>query len=419
MAGPPPPSPGRRRLIDTAAGWMSSPVSWPATDPSPPSSPARWPPTPPAPGPGWSPTTSAGWSTTGGRNTGHPKTSSTTSPPATGPAADRTATATPAAAKSTTSSRSAKAATPTPPTWSGMPTRTPPQTRRRLAHPTTTRRHHPLDHPHRTQLRPTTRHLPHRPHPPQTGAGRRRGPTATVLTGNTEPAAAPPSDTGVVDDDRDVAAFADRARGYDDGWLGRLHHDVAQRVMSIALSATSTPNRVLDVGCGTGHLLRLLAQRCSHAVALRGVDAAAEMVRVARAASTDARIDVREGRAENLPFADGEFDLVVSTTSFDHWQDQQAGLAECARVLAQDGTLVLADLFSPLLTPTLIGSRRDKARTRPRAERLVTAAGLHVISWRNVYPLIGALVARRNTPSIDHTAGSGAAFSADTPPVER
>jgi SAM-dependent methyltransferase len=38
--------------------------------------------------------------------------------------------------------------------------------------------------------------------------------------------------------------------------------------------------------------------------------------------------------AERLPWPAATFDLVVSTTSFDHWTDQRAGLAECARVLA-------------------------------------------------------------------------------------
>jgi ubiquinone/menaquinone biosynthesis C-methylase UbiE len=38
------------------------------------------------------------------------------------------------------------------------------------------------------------------------------------------------------------------------------------------------------------------------------------------------------GVAEHLPFRDGSFDLVVSVTSFDHWSNQQAGLAESHRV---------------------------------------------------------------------------------------
>jgi Methyltransferase domain len=42
------------------------------------------------------------------------------------------------------------------------------------------------------------------------------------------------------------------------------------------------------------------------------------------------RLNFRQGQAEQLPLADETFDLVVSTTSFDHWQDQRAGLAERA-----------------------------------------------------------------------------------------
>jgi ubiquinone/menaquinone biosynthesis C-methylase UbiE len=84
---------------------------------------------------------------------------------------------------------------------------------------------------------------------------------------------------------------------------------------------------------------------------------------------------------------------VVSTTSFDHWADQRAGLAECARVLAPGGCLVLADLFSALLLPTLLAGRRGKARTRRRAARLLTAAGLHAPRWRRLYAVIIQAVA--------------------------
>jgi ubiquinone/menaquinone biosynthesis C-methylase UbiE len=66
---------------------------------------------------------------------------------------------------------------------------------------------------------------------------------------------------------------------------------------------------------------------------------------------------MRQNPASRLPWPAATFDLVVSTTSFDHWADQRAGLAECARVLAPGGCLVLADLFSVLL-PTLLAGRR-------------------------------------------------------------
>lgn len=55
------------------------------------------------------------------------------------------------------------------------------------------------------------------------------------------------------------------------------------------------------------------------------------------------------------------------------WADQRVGLGECARVLAPGGHLVLADLFSPPLVPTLLAGRRGKARTRRRASQLLSA----------------------------------------------
>jgi ubiquinone/menaquinone biosynthesis C-methylase UbiE len=69
------------------------------------------------------------------------------------------------------------------------------------------------------------------------------------------------------------------------------------------------------------------------------------------------------GVAEELGYPDGTFDLVVSTTSFDHWTDQQAGLVECARVLRPGGHLVLVDQFSRSLLPTLTTRCRGKARS--------------------------------------------------------
>jgi ubiquinone/menaquinone biosynthesis C-methylase UbiE len=163
--------------------------------------------------------------------------------------------------------------------------------------------------------------------------------------------------------DRDVAAFGERAQRYDEGWLGQVHHQIADRTADLALACVPAPRRILDVGCGTGYLLGRLADRAPQAVALAGIDAAPAMIGVA-------------------------IDLVVSTTSFDHWADQRAGLAQCARVLAPGGCLVLADLFSVLLLPTLLAGRRDKARTKRRATQLVTAGGLHSPQWHRLYTVI-------------------------------
>jgi len=196
--------------------------------------------------------------------------------------------------------------------------------------------------------------------------------------------------------DRDVQAFHDRAETYEDGWNGRMHHDIALRTADLALASGNLPRRVLDVGCGTGHLLRLLAARLPKAEVLAGIDAAAGMVTTAKSMADDPRLRFSEGVAENLPYPDESFDLVVSTTSFDHWEDQRVGLGECARVLATDGQLVLTDLFSPLLVPTLLVGRQDRARTKHRAETILRAAGFRTMDWHSLYSLIiGTVVASK------------------------
>lgn len=187
---------------------------------------------------------------------------------------------------------------------------------------------------------------------------------------------------------RDVQAFEERAASYESGRHGRLHKEISDRVVELALRQSPAPRRVLDVGCGTGYALRLLADRLPQASEFLGLDAARNMVEVARSASSDERLGFVHAKAERLPLCDGVFDLVVTTTSFDHWPDQARGIRECARVLAPGGMLVLTDQFSHMLWPTMLGTRRDKARTRSRATKLVTAAGLREPTWHHNYALI-------------------------------
>lgn len=175
-----------------------------------------------------------------------------------------------------------------------------------------------------------------------------------------------------------------------------MHRDIASRTVDLALSIDPAPARILDVGCGTGLLLRILAERLPDAERLEGIDAAPGMIEVARSSDDDRRLSYSTGVAERLPFPDASFDLVLSTTSFDHWEDQQAGLAECARVLRDGGHLVFADIFSLWLVPTLLFGHRGRARTRRRATALVEKAGFHGISWHRLYhTIISAVVATR------------------------
>ncbi|HVX20303.1 MAG TPA: class I SAM-dependent methyltransferase [Acidimicrobiales bacterium] len=186
---------------------------------------------------------------------------------------------------------------------------------------------------------------------------------------------------------RDVDAFDARAAGYEDGWLGRLHRDIADRAAALAVATVPAPRRVLDVGCGTGYLLRALAGAFPDVDRLDGVDPAPSMVAVATASAQTGRLRCRSGVAEHLPYPDDTFDLVATVTSFDHWEDQRAGLAECARVLRPGGALVLVDQFSPWSlwsAPTLWAGRRGRARTVRRCTRLLQEAGFRSPVWHPV-----------------------------------
>jgi ubiquinone/menaquinone biosynthesis C-methylase UbiE len=186
----------------------------------------------------------------------------------------------------------------------------------------------------------------------------------------------------------DVQAFDERAWSYESGRHGQLHKEISDRVVELALSRVPAPRRVLDVGCGTGYVLRGLAARLPLASEFLGVDPAPKMIEVARSSSADQRLNFVLGTAERLPVAEDAYDLVVSTTSFNHWTDQAAGIRDCARVLAPGGTLVLTDQFSNLLWATMLGRHRGKARTRSRASELITAAGLRSPQWHRCYAVI-------------------------------
>lgn len=160
------------------------------------------------------------------------------------------------------------------------------------------------------------------------------------------------------------------------------------RAAEFALSQVPSPRRALDVGSCTGYVPRELAARLPHAEEFLGIDAAPKMATTAREATSDPRVTFAHGTAEDLPAGDAGYDLVVSTTSFDHWADQALGIRECARVLAPGGTLELTDQFSNLLWPSLLAGRRAKARTRERATRLITAAGLARPEWHHCYAVI-------------------------------
>lgn len=101
--------------------------------------------------------------------------------------------------------------------------------------------------------------------------------------------------------------------------------------------------RVLDLATGTGWASRIIAQRFG-GVKVIGADIADQMLEYARSAAArhELEIEYRHADAERLPFADGEFDAVVSTFGVMFVGKPEAAAAELARVVKPGGRLVLA-----------------------------------------------------------------------------
>ena len=121
-------------------------------------------------------------------------------------------------------------------------------------------------------------------------------------------------------------------------WLlfDRVHQGVLNRI-----PGNFTPGGVLDIGCGTGRLLRRFGKRWP-ATNLIGLDIADGMLRQARLRTPAASFYLAS--AEQIPFPDASIDLVTSTTSFHHWSDQAQGICQAARVLRPGGLFILADM---------------------------------------------------------------------------
>ncbi len=189
----------------------------------------------------------------------------------------------------------------------------------------------------------------------------------------------------------DTERFNRWAATYDRHYLQRLVFEpVQETVLDLAASEVPQPAAILDVGCGTGRLLRSAEQRFPDA-RLDGVDAALEMVKHAESVlAAGSRIHFQQATAEQLPFPDGQFDLVFSTMTFHHWSDQASGIAEVARVMAPGGRWLLADFIAAGVMRYV----RRLLRFRQFPERrqldgMLQAAGLRVVAERRVRGLRG------------------------------
>lgn len=208
-------------------------------------------------------------------------------------------------------------------------------------------------------------------------------------------------------DDDDVGQFDRWSVRYERSkWQGLVFDRVHQKAFDFATSF-GEPTAVLDVGCGTGRLLRAAHERWPKA-RLIGVDPSSGMVEAGRGL-TPAELHIAS--AEAIPLADDSVDLVFSTIAFHHWADPALGLREVARVLRPGGGFVLVDNIGPDWLARYLKDR--PYLTGDERAALWSESGLHVLRQRRVILLPAFLPVLLATVS---TSGTGGVKRAGCPP---
>jgi ubiquinone/menaquinone biosynthesis C-methylase UbiE len=134
--------------------------------------------------------------------------------------------------------------------------------------------------------------------------------------------------------------FGSTARAY----LESVAHATGEDLELLARDVATVPDAVvLDLGCGAGHASFAVAP---HAASVIAYDLTSQMLAVVKheaAARKLRNITTVQGMAEELPFPDARFDIVITRTSAHHWHDVPAALREARRVLKPGGRMLMID----------------------------------------------------------------------------
>jgi len=132
-------------------------------------------------------------------------------------------------------------------------------------------------------------------------------------------------------------SFQNLAESYDKGFAGKI----SQKFYNLLLRATELTEGcvVLDVGCGTGALLRLMALQTQ--IVGYGIDT--EEMMVAEAVKKCPGMNIQQFRSEKMPFKNESVDVITVCLAFHHFSDKEGFAAEAARVLKPGGVLYIAD----------------------------------------------------------------------------
>ncbi len=200
-------------------------------------------------------------------------------------------------------------------------------------------------------------------------------------------------------------AFSDLAQTYEQTvdrelrrYWGVSYDDFVQSVIETVVK--SKPRNFLDIATGTGKIPRTLGNR--DGIRMSGLDITIEALRVGRARLESAKVGTRVelvcASAMNIPYADESFDVVTCILA-SHHLDVPRFLSEARRVLAKNGTLIIADVIASdffrkglgklVLPLLLLGYVLTHKKARAQAEKEAFETILNGPEWKERLTVAG------------------------------
>ena len=197
---------------------------------------------------------------------------------------------------------------------------------------------------------------------------------------------------------REWQLVGDMAENYERYFVPAIFRPWATDLLN--LTDPQQGERALDVACGTGIVSRLAAERVGSSGNVIGLDINPGMLAVAGSATpAGASIEWRQGNAEDMPFPDEAFDLVLCQQGLQFFPNKEIALREMNRVLASGGRVALsvwrdikyipgyvalADALASHASPEAAGFLHLTGSVSDELESLAAGAGFREVAVRSV-----------------------------------
>lgn len=200
--------------------------------------------------------------------------------------------------------------------------------------------------------------------------------------------------------DKSIEMFNKTAEIYYKTYNGRHAQKVIGFVKETLGYLMNERGCLLDVGCGTGRLIRHLSAsypRWSYS----GIDLSEKMLEICQR-KKGCNQDFILASSENIPFDSESFHIITCTDSFHHYVNPQKALNEMYRVLAKDGYLILCEIWLPIIARQFINvclkfihTGDVKIYNKSELKRMIRKAGFRTFKFTVKSPMIYECIVKK------------------------